>query len=157
MQQSFEERNTANILLCLCLKDLPEPPQEDSGNFDGMKVEAGFDPTVKGNIIQQLRTKVRCEAAQKNQHAAQFLSKNNTAWASDPLSPALSFASYADVAADAAHLDTDCDSDNEDDDSFQPLPKSILNWKNGTVVSEEGAERKLSQEEMEHLRYLFRS
>lgn len=114
-----------------------------------MKVEAGFDPTVKGNIIQQLRTKVRSEAAQKNQHAALIRSRNNSIWTSDPLpQSSAAFAAYAD----AVHIDTDCDSDNDDDDAFQPLPKSIVNWKNGTVVSEEGTERKLSDEEMEHLR-----
>ena len=149
MQQSFEERNTANILLCLCSKAAPETLKEESTSFDGMKVEASFDPTVKGNIIQQLRTKVRSEAALKNQHATLIRSRNNTIWTPDPLQPpSVAFAAYAD----AVHIDTDCDSDNEDDDAFQPLPKSIVNWKNGTVVSEDGAERKLSDEEMEHLR-----
>ena len=50
--------------------------------------------------------------------------------------------------------DIDLDSDNENDDleSYQPLPKSFVNWKNGTVVSEEGLVRRLADDEMEHLR-----
>lgn len=74
---------------------------------------------------------------------------SNSICSPDPIPSSSSFASYTD----AAHVDTDCDSDNEDDDAFQPLPKSIVNWKNGTVVSEEGSERKLSDGEIGHLRY----
>jgi hypothetical protein len=149
LQQSFEERNTANILLCLCSKASPTAQGEECTPYDGMKVEPGFDPSVKGNIIQQLRTKVRTEAAQKYQeHAAHVRSRNNSISIADPLTSSSTFAAFSD----AVHLDTDCDSDNDDDDAFQPLPKSIVNWKNGTVVSEDGGERKLSDEEMEHLR-----
>ena len=132
----------------MCSKAQPETGEEDSVPDDAIKVEPGFDPSVKGNIIQQLRTKVRSEAAQKYQeHAALVRSRNSGIFLPDPPTSS-SFAAYAD----AAHLDTDCDSDNEDDEAFQPLAKSFVNWKNGTVISEEGTERKLSNEEMEHLR-----
>lgn len=150
MEQSFEETNTANILLRLCSKATShDNVREESTTLDGIKSEPGFDPSVKGNIIQQLRTKVRSEAAQKCQElAAQVRSRNSSISISDPPSALSSFAAYAE----AVHLETDCDSDNEDFDAYQPLLKNTVNWKNGTVVSEEGGERKLTEEEMEHLR-----
>ena len=111
-------------------------------------MEPGFDPTIKGDIIQQLRTKVRCEAARKSQQTASISPRSNSISGTDAPPSSSSLTAYAD----AGHLDTDCDSDNEDDDAFQPLPKSVVNWKNGTVVSEEGAERKLNDGEMGHLR-----
>ena len=49
------------------------------------------------------------------------------------------------------------DSDNDDVDleSYQPLPKSIVNWKSGTVINEEGQERRLADEEVEQFRSVF--
>jgi hypothetical protein len=48
--------------------------------------------------------------------------------------------------------------DNEADlEMIQPIPLSIVNWKTGTVVSEDQTERKLSDAEMEGMHSCFRT
>jgi membrane-associated HD superfamily phosphohydrolase len=100
-----------------------------------------FDPLRKGNIIQQLRTKVRSEAAEKNQIAALSSSRNDSV---SSISDSCTFTNY----------DSDYDSDNDGENAFQSLHET-MNWKDGTVVSKEGSKSKISDEEMEILRYYF--
>ena len=72
LQQAFEERRTANILIAFS-KPSTEDGAEESGNGLEMNKDMYTEnvelSSYKGNIIEQLRTKVRTEAAQKNQHA----------------------------------------------------------------------------------------
>lgn len=106
-----------------------------------MKTEpTEFDPLRKGNIIQQLRTKVRSEAAEKNQIA--LLSLRNDSVSS--ISDSCTFTNY----------DSDYESDNDGEDAFQSLHET-MNWTDGTFVSKEGSKSKISIEETELLRYYF--
>jgi hypothetical protein len=105
-----------------------------------MKTESTeFDPTRKGNIIQQLRTKVRSEAAQKNEIAGLLRPRTDT------------LSSIADSCA-FTNYDSDYDSDNDGEDAFLSLHET-MNWKDGTVVLKDGSKSKISDVEMEILRY----
>lgn len=53
---------------------------------------------------------------------------------------------------ESAVVDMDSENDDVDLESYQPLPKSIVNWKSGTVINEDGQERRLADEEMEQFR-----
>ena len=72
LQQAFEERRTANILIAFSKPNTDDEAEESSNGLEMTKemyAENVELSSYKGNIIEQLRTKVRTEAAQKNQHA----------------------------------------------------------------------------------------
>ena len=64
------------------------------------------------------------------------------------------FCSYL-FPSDSAVVDMDSDNEDVDLESYQPLPKSIVNWKSGTVINEEGQERRLADEEVEQFRSIL--
>ena len=162
LQQAFEERKTANILLAF---SKPGSDQKVDGTLTRPATSEDFAAlhdfsSLKGNIIEQLRTRVRSEAAQKNQQANMLRQQRTTTDGIPPTfplppPPSSSFAIESSIDMTVTSItDVDLDSDNDNDDleSYQPLPKSIVNWKNGTVVSEDGLVRRLGDDEMEHLR-----
>lgn len=111
---------------------------EEVHGIDGLTRPDIFDSsTLKGNIIDHLRTSVRAEAAQQNQQL---------------------YKSFGESAASSSSIQqSSCEdlSDIEDVDSEHSTgchEGQSINWKNGTIMLPEGGERKLSVEEMEILR-----
>ncbi len=170
LQQAFEERKTANILLAF---SKPGSDQKEEGASTKPSTTDDFSSlhdfsSLKGNIIEQLRTRVRSEAAQKNLQANMLRQQRMHSNSTDrprsdsvsstdgvPTFPPPSSSSAIESSNDmtVTSVTDDPDSDNDDDlESYQPLPKSFVNWKNGTVVSEDGFVRRLADDEMEHLR-----
>jgi hypothetical protein len=191
LQQLFEESNTANILLCLSTKS-------DPSNLDTLKKSTseislysstdellkqndnGFksDNPVRGNIIEQLRSRVRAEAAQQvlvnaarsKPHATSSSSASGSLTpktATTPLGlqiPGMTFESDGhSLESDSAEIEfnvsdklpmdlddveTD-DGEGEEFETMQPVAEGVVNWKNGTMVLSEGSVRKLSQKEIE--------
>ena len=205
LQQAFEERRTANILIAFSKPTMDDGTEENSNVLEmtkDMYAENVELSSYKGNIIEQLRTKVRTEAAQKNQHATmlrQSMKSNGVTFlesrlrrdsiGSDTalkefnestlsLSSATTTTGWSHVLLmtncrspchvfllltlyllrdsfcflDSAVVDMDSDNDDVDLESYQPLPKSIVNWKSGTVINEDGQERRLADEEVEQFR-----
>jgi len=193
LQQLFEESNTANILLCLSTKS-------DPSNLDTLKKSTseislysstdellkqndnGFksDNPVRGNIIEQLRSRVRAEAAQQvlvnaarsKPHSTSSSSASGSLTpksATTPLGlqiPGMTFESdghslESDSAeiefngSDKLPMDLDIETDDGEGEEFetmQPVAEGVVNWKNGTMVLPEGSVRKLSQKEIEMYR-----
>jgi len=191
LQQLFEESNTANILLCLSTKsdpsnlDMKKSTSEISlySSTDELlkQNDNGFksDNPVRGNIIEQLRSRVRAEAAQQllvnaarsKPHAtSSALGSLTPKTATTPLGlqiPGMTFESDGhSLESDSAEIEfnvsdklpmdlddveTD-DGEGEEFETMQPVAEGVVNWKNGTMVLSEGSVRKLSQKEIEMYR-----
>jgi hypothetical protein len=171
LQQAFDEQSTANILLCLGVQQGQGEGSADPSLVEKLKLESNLDvASLKGNIIDQLRSKVRCEAAKQKQLGKEMLriksSSMGFATSGDGSSSPMKRQRTGSItsvdpatSSSAAHMDAEVDLETGevDPDTIQPLPKSVVNWKNGTVSSEDGVERKLSDEEMEILRFVSSS
>lgn len=96
--------------------------------------------SFKGNIIDNLRSSVRAEAAQQNL----FHGKN-----SSDISSGISSSSSSSSAD--SQIDDDVDADDLDCEQSMSHGNTV-NWKNGTVVTQEGTERRMTIEEMETMR-----
>ena len=174
LQQLFEESNTANILLCLSTKsdpsnlDVVKKSNSETSLYSStdelLKQNDGNQMSGRGNIIEQLRSRVRAEAAQQSlvnasrnkPHSGSSSlgpSGSTTPKTATPLGlqiPAISFESDGHSVASDAEID-DVESD-EDFETMQPVAEGVVNWKNGTMVLSEGSVRKLSQKEIDMYR-----
>lgn len=196
LQQLFEESNTANILLCLSTKSDPShldaikrSPSEISLNSvtdellkqSDTYIKSENPISVRGNIIEQLRSRVRAEAAQqllvnaarsKPQNVSTSKSSSSTTTPVGLQIPGLSFDNDGhSLGSDSADIEfisnvdnnlitdklpmelDDVESDEgEDFETMQPVAEGVVNWKNGTMVLSEGSVRKLSPKEIEMYR-----
>jgi hypothetical protein len=148
LHQALEESKTANILLCLGVKADAAASASDGVKEEGpggarLNVEPMPLPSAKGNIIDQLRTSVRAEAALHKQLAKKGQSSN--------ASSSSSSSSSKEPVIGKGEIEDDEDDDESISGSNFSRDNSI-NWKNGTVITLDGIERRLSNEEMEEMR-----
>lgn len=151
LQQSFDQNNTANILLCLSTKSDPSNLGSDSCKDDPC---LDFDSsTMKGNILDHLRSKVRLEAIQNGRSRTANVSSMEDA---SPIASGSTNSTTVMTSFNTPGHDSDEEAESNDDDTESNVShntsKGSVNWKLGTLVSEEGEERKLSVDEMETLR-----
>ena len=139
LQQAFDESNTANILLCLSVCADPGQVDESQGMEQVTSRPEIFETTShKGNIIDHLRTTVRAEAAQYQQQQQLIKSSQLT--------------ESSGSSTSVVSVQNDPCSDDDLDSEHSVTADGAINWKNGTIISQEGAERKLTTEELETLR-----
>ena len=133
---------------------------------DNILLDQGLDlSSFKGSLVEHLRSKVRSESACRlvKSPNLKMLSSPNTIPGSETEIISETSSNAADINNDRTISDQhdliedgDMDDDDHDNDAdlemIQPIPSSIVNWKTGTVVSEDQTERKLSEPEMEVLR-----
>lgn len=140
LEQLLEESNTANILLCLSLSASPTASNiESKQKFEDTEVK----PTVVNcnnsaksvNIIDQLRNRVRAEAAQKLRDKYENLSGSSTSSNEESNTGTKPKAKGDSIDSENC---SNTDNNNEDDNlnfSEESKKSFSMSWKNGDEIS----------------------
>mmetsp|Transcript_12173 Transcript_12173/g.11008 ORF Transcript_12173/g.11008 Transcript_12173/m.11008 type:complete len:336 (-) Transcript_12173:223-1230(-) len=150
LQQAYEESNTANILLHLGAN----PNENNITTLGSLPLDDGhiIDPSIlsKGNIIDQLRSNVRAEAAQfkrnyssqSSTHSSNMISSLNSL-DNNHFNKSESFDQYSDALSEGSV---------ENDHLSLDDPVANKRWRNGNELTESNMDKKASIEEMDIIR-----
>lgn len=140
LEQLLEESNTANILLCLSLSTSPTVSNieskskfEDREEVSKQTVLNSVTSSKNGNIIDQLRNKVRVEAAQKLRDRYENLSGSSTSSNEDSSNKY----TLPKVKGDSVDSENGSNTDNIEEDQLNcsEESKKSFSWKNGDEIS----------------------
>jgi hypothetical protein len=181
LEQILKESNAANILLCMGLKKNPEyldkaVDMEKVGPYSGTssvvssdeltdgglsaEIRPSFDliqgsNTSGGNLVDQLRLKVRAEAANAANSAKESLTVPSSSRKSCRRNQ--SFETIDDIIADGSDRELNMNMNmnmnmNINSKYSETNYKSSINWRNRTIVGTDGKVRQLTNNELDDIK-----